>query len=246
MFSFVTRSLARKAPSAIALAGGVTLATVHQRPQTAQCKEGLVASKNSFRVQAATSAKSCPISVGKKFLQLYFAEFSQSGEIDLHQSLNFTQAKTMLMAAGAKGKDVKEMFEMMDTDNSNSVDFVEIMAFFLNRGQGTLQEKGSLFFHACDIDGSSSIEQTELKDIIHHMMMLKKGTDGTESFMQWHKTLYANIPESYVLHFKANELVNDIFAGASKNGDQITEKDFQTWLLRGGKEVNRLISLFGL
>merc|ERR1712007_162507 len=91
-----------------------------------------------------------------------------------------------------------EMFEMMDTDNSNSVDFVEIMAFFLNRGQGTLQEKGSLFFHACDIDGSNSIEQSELKDIIHHMTMLKKGVDGTESFMQWHKTLYANIPEVYV------------------------------------------------
>merc|ERR1712087_1068020 len=109
---------------------------------------------------------------------------------------------------------------------------------------GSLQEKGSLFFHACDIDGSKTIEAPELKNIIHHMMLLKKETQGRESFMEWHPRLYADIPESYVLHYKANELVADIIAAAGK-GDAITEKQFQTWLARGGKQVNRLTNLFG-
>jgi len=38
----------------------------------------------------------------------------------------------------------------------------------------------------------------------------------------------------------------EIFEKASKDGEQLTEKEFQTWLLRGGKQVNRLIALFGL
>jgi len=246
MFSFVSRTVLRRAPGAIALAGGATLATIQNLPQVAQCKE-IDASKNSFRLGARDESKAVPMSVGKKFLQLYLAEKSDaSGKVNLHESINFTEAKHMLVAAGAKGKDVRNMFDMMDTDNSNSVDFVEIMAFFLNFGKGTLQEKGSLFFHACDVDGSGSIEQNELKEIVLHMMMSKNETDGRDSFMNWNHTLYAGIPESYVLHYKANELVVEIFEKASKDGEQLTEKEFQTWLLRGGKQVNRLIALFGL
>jgi len=246
MFSFVSRTVLRRAPGAIALAGGATLATIQNLPQVAQCKE-IDASKNSFRLGARDESKSVPINVGKKFLQLYLAEKADStGKVNLHESINFTEAKFMLVAAGAKGKDVRHMFDMMVTDNSNSVDFVEIMAFFLNFGKGSLQEKGSLFFHACDIDGSGAIEPNELKEIILHMMMSKKETDGRDSFMAWHHTLYAGIPESYVLHYKANELVMEIFEKASKDGEQLTEKEFQTWLLRGGKQVNRLIALFGL
>jgi len=78
------------------------------------------------------------------------------------------------------------------------------------------------------------------------MMLLKKETDGKDSFMGVNHTLYAGIPETFVMHFKANELVNDVFTSASKDGLQITEKEFQTWLLRGGKHVNRLKALFGL
>lgn len=246
MFSFVSRTVLRRAPGALALAGGATVATFQNFPSIAQCKE-IDTSKNSFRLGGKEDSKCCPISVGKKFLQIYLAEKADaSGKVNLHETINFTEAKHMLMAAGAKGKDVRNMFEMMDTDNSNSVDFVEIMAFFLNYGKGTLQEKGSLFFAACDIDGSNSIEQTELKEIVLHMMMSKKETDGRDSFMSWNHTLYAGIPESYVLHYKANELVLEIFEKASKDGEQLTEKEFQTWLLRGGKQVNRLGALFGL
>jgi len=175
------------------------------------------------------------------------AEFADAnGKINLHAVISFAEAKHMLVAAGAKGKDVKEMFDLMDTDNANTVDFSKIMAFFLDFGVGSFQEKGLLFFHACDIDGSNSIEPAELKDIIHHMMLLKKETDGKDSFMGVNHTLYAGIPETFVMHFKANELVNDVFTSASKDGLQITEKEFQTWLLRGGKHVNRLKALFGL
>lgn len=151
----------------------------------------------------------------------------------------------MLIAAGAKPKHCKEMWDLMDTDSSGRVDFCEIIVFFLNQGKGALQDKGSLFFNACDIDGSKTIEFPELKEIIHHMMLLKKDTQGRDSFMSWHPMLFAGIPETYVLHYKANELAADIFATAGKS-NAITEKQFQTWLGRGGKQVNRLYSLFGI
>merc|ERR1711920_935747 len=130
--------------------------------------------------------------------------------------LGFEQAKTMLVAAGAKPKQCQEMFDLMDTDNSGTVDFCEIMVFFLEHGQGSLQDKGSLFFHACDIDGSGSVEPNELKDIIHHMMLLKREEEGMTMFTAGQARLYAGIPANYILHYQANELVNDVFTSAGK------------------------------
>lgn len=203
--------------------------------QPVECNQGVRSSKGDF-----------PISIGKQFLQLYFAEFhDKDGKISLHSGLTFDQAKTMLLSAGAKANQCRQMWDLMDTDQSGTVDFCEIMVFFLNHGKGPLQEKGSLFFHACDIDGSGSVEARELKDIVHHMMMLKRELEGIGSFTAGQARLYNGIPATYILHFQANELVNDIFESAGK-GEMITEKMFQTWLGRGGKQVNRLLALFGM
>merc|ERR1719384_292660 len=232
MFSSLPRSLLRNAPGALALAGGATLAAA-QPSLPVHCN-------------ARQSKGDYPVGVGKHFLQHYFAEFADaSGKISLHSGLTFDQMKTMLQAAGIKPKQCKEMWDLMDTDNSGTVDFCEIMVFFLNYGKGSQQEKGSLFFGACDIDGSGSVEGEELKDIVHHMMMLKREDDGIQAFTAGQSRLYNGIPATYILHFQANELVNDIMSTAGK-GDSITEKQFQTWLGRGGKQVNRLMSLFGI
>eukprot|EP00415_Alexandrium_ostenfeldii_P001371 UN1371 len=183
--------------------------------------------------------------IGKKFVQLYFSEFADAkGRVDLRQDLNFLKTKHLLEAAGGKTKEVQKMFDMMDTDNSNSVDYVEIVAYFCSHGIGSIQEKASFFFHACDVDGSHTIEKPELKNVVHHMMILKSESQGKDSFIDWNRTLYADVPETYVLHYLANELVADVFAHASKGGEELTEKEFQKWLMRGGKLVNRLTALF--
>jgi len=237
MFSSFARRALRRAPIAVVGGAGATLLSAQQSQQFQQAQ---------FPVQCA-SVGVYPISVGTQFLKMYFAEFGSSGKINLHDGLTFEQAKHMLTAAGAKPTQCQEMWDLMDTDGSGTVDFCEIMCFFLDYGKGSLQEKGSLFFNACDIDHSGTVEAAELKDIIHHMMTMKKDTQGRESFMEWYPVLYAGIPETYVLHLKANELVADIFAVAGKaNAKTITEKQFQVWLGRGGREVNRLIRLFGI
>merc|ERR1712176_800443 len=164
-----------------------------------------------------------------------------------HSGLSFDQAKTMLVAAGVKAKRCQELFDLMDTDNSGTVDFCEIMVFFLEHGKGSLPEKGSLFFHACDIDGSGTVEAGELKDIIHHMLMLKREEEGIGALTAGSTRLYMGVPAVYILHYQANMLVNNIFETAGKAGaKEITEKQFQTWLTRGGKEVKLLLALFGL
>jgi len=235
MFSSLPRLLLRRAPGAFVLAGGAALAAGQQYQQPVRCNQAVRQNKGDV-----------PIGIGKQFLQLYFAECADgSGKISLHSGLSFDQAKTMLQAAGAKAKQCKDIFDLMDTDSSGTVNFCEIMVFFLNHGTGSLQEKGSLFFGACDIDGSGSVEGAELKDIIHHMMLLKKEEDGIQAFTAGQSRLYSGIPATYILHFQANELVNDIVSTAGK-GDSITEKQFQTWLGRGGKQVNRLLALFGM
>lgn len=228
MFASLSRSLLRSAP-ALAVAGGTTFAAAQQLKQPVQCDQGY------------------PVEIGQQFLQLYFAESTGQGKINLHRNMNFDQVKTMLLASGAKVKKCKEMFDLMDTDNSGTIDFCEIMVFFLEHGQGSLQQKGALFFAACDIDGNGSVEPNELKDIIHHMMLLKREEEGDAMFTAGQGRIYAGIPATYILHYQANELVNDIFtsAGTRETSEAITEKQFQTWLKRGGKYVKRMTALFG-
>merc|ERR1711920_376573 len=170
----------------------------------------------------------------------------KDGQVDLHQGLNQKQVKNILEACGVKAKDAVSMFEAMDTDGSGAVDYVEVVAFFCSTAAGTLAEKGSLFFHACDIDGSKSISKGELKDVVLRMMMLRRDSQGVDSFLEKDKVLYAGIPETMILTLKANEIVADVFANASKDGENCYEKGFETWLMRGGKTQNRLNVLFGL
>merc|ERR1712232_334637 len=165
-----------------------------------------------------------------KFIQHYFAEFAdKDGRVDLHQGLERDQVSNILQAAGVKAKDATNVFDSMDTDNSGGVDYVEIVAFFCSKAAGSLQEKGSLFFHACDIDGSKTIEKSELKDVVLHMMLLKRDMEGIESFMEKNKILYAGIPEAMILTLKANEVVHDVFTNAAKDGESLSEKDFLNW-----------------
>lgn len=229
MFSAAARTLMRRTAAA-SVAGGASafLLSTPQFPLYCDTKSGI------------------SIDVGKKFIQLYFAEHADAkGTIDLSKSLNYSQARQILVAAGGKEKDVKRMFDMMDTDNSNSVDFVEVCAYFCDNAVGALSEKASFFFHACDVDGSGTIEATELKTVIYHMMLLKKETSGNDSFMLWDKVRYADIPHKYIYHLQANELVAAILDKNSRDG-QISEKQFQQWMVRGGKEVNQLKGLFGM
>merc|ERR1712151_270346 len=142
MFAALPRSLLRNTP-ALALAGGATLASVQFR-QPLQCNQQDKGEKGVLNVSKGT----VPIAIGQKFLQLYFAESAdKTGKISLHSGLSFDQAKTMLVAAGAKPKECQAMFDLMDTDNSGTVDFCEIMVYFLEHGKGSLPEKGSMFFH---------------------------------------------------------------------------------------------------
>eukprot|EP00927_Polykrikos_kofoidii_P085448 TRINITY_DN92_c0_g1_i2.p1 TRINITY_DN92_c0_g1~~TRINITY_DN92_c0_g1_i2.p1 ORF type:complete len:260 (+),score=44.25 TRINITY_DN92_c0_g1_i2:74-781(+) len=233
MLSYATRLLLR--PRALLCAAGAVATTYsHRRIGNTNCD-----------FKAHKSEKSgVSIATGNKLLQLYFAESSQNGRIDLRKELSFNDLKHLFEAAGGRPKDLKKMFEMMDTDGSNTVDFAEIIAFFCRNASGTLNEKASFFFQSCDVDGSGTIEKSELKTVVLHMMALRNETSGKASFFDWNQTLYADIPTTYVLHLQANEFVNDVFSSVSKDGEQLTEKEFQKWLLRGGKQVNRLNALF--
>merc|ERR1711953_560822 len=111
---------------------------------------------------------------------------------------------------------------------------------------GTLRDKASLFFYACDIKDSQVIEAAELKEVVHQMMLSKSDTGFTSSFVEANPILCAGIPEAYVAHMRANQMVNDIFTNASTNGKTVSEKEFQKWLIRGGKQVNQLCTLFGI
>merc|ERR1712051_568945 len=207
---------------------------------------GTFVASQSFQYPIRCEPPAATLAMGHQFLKMYFAEFAdKSGKISLTSGLTFDQAKAMFLAVGAKEKQCRAMWDLMDTDGSGTIDFCEIMVYFIERGKGTLQEKSALFFHACDIDNSGTIEAEELKTVIHHMMMLMRERDGIGAFTAGQTRLYAGIPGSYILHFQANEMVNDIFSGVTK-GNSITEKQFQAWLSRGGKQCNKLLALFGV
>jgi Ca2+-binding EF-hand superfamily protein len=233
MFAVAARSFARRSVGAFgATAGAASLLYAQQRPQQLYCEQN--------------KPKGIAMEIGKKFIQLYLAEHADAnGEVDLSKSLTLAQATHLFTASGAKEKEAARIFEDMDTDNSGSVDYVEVCAYFCDRGIGSLKEKAEFFFHACDIDGSGTIEACELKTVIHHMMLLKRDSDGRDSFMTMDKVLYLDIPEKYIYHFQANELVADILRAAPTKGE-VTEKAFQQWMQRGGKEVKQLKALFGI
>eukprot|EP00927_Polykrikos_kofoidii_P051364 TRINITY_DN4515_c0_g1_i2.p1 TRINITY_DN4515_c0_g1~~TRINITY_DN4515_c0_g1_i2.p1 ORF type:complete len:239 (+),score=50.43 TRINITY_DN4515_c0_g1_i2:117-833(+) len=238
MFSYAARAFVRQRYFAAAASAVATVGYSKRYIGNSSC---------DFKSHPSAKSKGgVSINVGKEMLKLYFAEFSTNGTIDLHKDLSFAQLKTLFEASGGKPSDCKKMFEMMDTDGSNTVDFAEIVAFFCQHASGSLHEKASLFFHTCDVDCSGSIEPRELKDVVLHLMKLKCETEGKRSFFEWNQTLYADIPMTYVLHLQANEFVNDVFSTASKDGEQLSEKEFQKWLLRGGKHVNRLNALFNM
>jgi len=250
MFSFANRSLIRRAPLGLA----ATL-VMHTAPFPTLCQpKDAVQPVASFRTGAMQPVASFrtggggsqyPVSIGKKFIKLYFAEMvGNAGKIDMHQTMNFDEVKHMLTACGAKSKDVNKMFDEMDTDGSGDIDYVEIVCFFVTKGAGTTEEKAALFFDACDIDCSGSIEPAELKDVFLHMMTVKKESQGEEAFIGSQKMLYADIPEEVVLHLKANELVAEVFAKTQSKKGELTDKEFQKWLVRGGKQVDRLNAMF--
>merc|ERR1712176_1254326 len=165
--------------------------------------------------------KTYSVDMGKTVVKVFHAENSVDGKVDLHKTLDFEQAQHMLAAAGAKPKECRTIFNSIDADNSNSIEFIEIVAFFLGRSAGTLQDKASLFFNACDIDDSKSIEAAELKEVVHQMMLVKKDTVDTTGFVASNPILCNGIPETYVLHLKSNLMVSDIFSSASRNGQTL-------------------------
>jgi len=198
-------------------------------------------------------------SLGSSFVKGFFEKFQKDGEVDLSKALDLEHVKELLIACGSNAKDAKELFQAMDTDQDGFVDYAELIAYFAETMRGTDIEKAKFVFYACDVDASGTVEPDELKLILHHMMLLKKKQDGLSSFMQWHDILYRDIPETYVVHLKANEFVDDVFrtvlksrtkkttaalAGTSAE-EGITEKEFVFWWNKGGKEVNRLHMLFG-
>lgn len=223
------------APAAGLAAGAGIAAAFPARP--AQC--------DAVRTMSTTKASKdgVTLGVGKKFMQMYFAENAVNGKVDLHKNLDVNTTKHLLEGAGGKSKDVKTMFDVMDTDGNGSVEYDEIVAYFLANGIGTFQEKSSFFFHACDVDQSGDVSKDELKTILHHLLLLQKEANG-RSVMDVNATLYAGIPEKYVMHFQANEMVVEIFSKASRGGEELTEKEFQQWAVRGGKLVNRLHDMF--
>jgi hypothetical protein len=198
------------------------------------------------RMSRRGSAGGCSVDMAKSVVRIFHAENSVEGKINLRKNLTFDQAKHMLIAAGAKPKEWKAILDSIDMDSSKSIEFIELVAFLLARSAGTLRDKASLFYHACDIDDSQAIEASVLKEVVHQMMLSKKDIGVTTNFIQSNPILCAGIPESYVAHMRANQMVSDIFTNVSKNGKTVSEKEFQTWLIRGGKQVNQLCSLFGL
>mmetsp|Transcript_48296 Transcript_48296/g.105111 ORF Transcript_48296/g.105111 Transcript_48296/m.105111 type:complete len:247 (-) Transcript_48296:16-756(-) len=246
MFRLTAQTLMRRAPCAVA-AAGVTLAAppLFQPHSFCDSLPGVETKVNFGRVSKTVGGP--PTSVAKKFLTVYFAEYhNDENAIDLTTEVDLDTMKKLMEASGGKATDVEQMFDLMDTDNSKSVDYGEIVAYFCTQCTGTLQDKASLFFHACDVDSSNTIEKKELKSIVLHMMQLTAARNGVAIDDGWSKAAFVDIPEVYVLHFKANALVQSIFTGASRKGEELTEKEFQRWMTRGGKEVNRLTALFGL
>lgn len=111
---------------------------------------------------------------------------------------------------------------------------------------GPRPRRSPFLFSACDVDFSGKIEPKELKAVVHYLMKKKAAEEGVKSFMTWQDVLYADIPEAYVVHLKANEFVNDVFTAAHDRGQGLSEKDLAMWHLKGGKEAKRLDNLFSI
>lgn len=256
MFSFAARTFARRAPYVAAMAGGAVV-TIPTYQQIIHCKESSMPRTKSERkevYQVSSLRKTSrrgnetgySVDMAKTLVKIFHAENTVEGKIDMRKELSFDQAKHMLIAAGAKPKEWKGIFDAIDMDDSKSIEFIELISFLLACSTGTLRDKASLFFYACDANDSQSIEATDLKEVVHQMMLSRNDAGFTSNFVEANPILCAGIPESYVAHMRANQMVNDILTNASTNGKTVSEKEFQTWLIRGGKQVNQLCTLFGI
>lgn len=252
MFTFATRSLLRRAPIAIAGAGGASFVTpVHflqcTEVQKSQSQLQKTKSQRSLRSQSKSLAP-VTIKTGTEFVKLFVAEYKDKhGNLDVEKEINLADTTALLEGAGGRVKNAKEMFDIIDEDHKGSITFAKIIAYFLANAEGTHDEKIAFLFHACDVDHSGTIEPGELKVVVHHLMKLKTTRHGMSSVFDWHPVLYADIPRKFVLHMKANEFVQDVFINAGHGSKrEINAKEFRTWHLRGGKEAKRLDALLGL
>jgi len=252
MFTFATRSLLRRAPLAIAAASGASFVTpVHflqcSELQKSQSQLHKSQSQRSLRTQSKFLAP-VTIKTGTDFVKLFVAEYKdKDGNLDVEKHISLAETTTLLEGAGGRVKNAKEMFDIIDEGHKGTITFANIIAYFLANADGSHDEKMAFLFHACDVDHSGTIEPDELKVVVHHLMKLKASRHGMESILDWHPVLFADIPRKYVLHMKANEFVNDVFIHAGRGSKkEISEKDFLTWHLRGGKESKRLDALLSL
>mmetsp|Transcript_24479 Transcript_24479/g.42833 ORF Transcript_24479/g.42833 Transcript_24479/m.42833 type:complete len:268 (+) Transcript_24479:82-885(+) len=260
---FSAARLMRRAPLAIAAAGGASMVMPpkFQPSLFVRCDDAAPAMSKKKSIRRTTSGLNpkkptvIDMKTGKVFLDLFKAEYKDpaSGDIDMSKMIDFNATALLLEGAGGKRKQAKEMFDVMDADHTGSISYAKIIAYFLNHAEGTHNDKMSFLFHACDVDFSGSIEPHELKVVVHLMMQMKMDSDGKLSFFEWHPVMYADIPERFVLHLKANEFVTDVFTTAHAHHGQdvtekeeLTEKEFIAWHLRGGKMAKRLDKLFSI
>jgi len=262
MYTSAARLLARRAPLAVAAAGGASLVMPAQfmPRQMLQCDEApkrTVSSKLPRTTSGLNPKKPTVIEMktGLKFLDLFKAEYKDesTGEIALDKKVDIHAVSILLEGAGGKKKQAKEMFNVLDEEHNGFITYSNIIAYFLNHAEGTHNDKMAFLFHACDVDFTNSVDPHELKVVVHAMMKMKMEADGKLSFFEWHPVLYADIPERFVLHLKANEFVNDVFSKAHshhgqdvKETEALTQKEFIAWHARGGKQAKRLDALFSI
>jgi len=262
MYSSAARLLARRVPLAVAAAGGASLVMPAQfmPRQMLQCDEApkRTASTRLPRTTSGLNPKKPTVvemKTGLKFLDLFKAEYKDesTGEVDMNKKVDMQTVSILLEGAGGKKKQAKEMFNVMDADHTGFITYSNIIAYFLNHAEGTHNDKMAFLFHACDTDFTDKIEPHDLKVVVHRMMSMKMEADGKLSFFDWHPVLYADIPERFVLHLKANEFVNDVFSKAHAHHgtdvtekEELTQKEFIAWHARGGKQAKRLDALFSI
>mmetsp|Transcript_116309 Transcript_116309/g.189440 ORF Transcript_116309/g.189440 Transcript_116309/m.189440 type:complete len:269 (-) Transcript_116309:284-1090(-) len=262
MYSSAARLLARRVPLAVAAAGGASLVMPAQfmPRQMLQCDEApkRTASTRLPRTTSGLNPKKPTViemKTGLKFLDLFKAEYKDesTGEVAMDKQVDLHAVSILLEGAGGKKKQAKEMFNVMDADHHGYITYANIIAYFLNHAEGTHNDKMAFLFHACDVDFSNKIEPHELKSVVYNMMQMKMASDGKLSFFQWHPVMYADIPERFVLHLKANEFVNDVFSkahshhgGDVQDHEELSQKEFIAWHARGGKQAKRLDALFSI
>lgn len=143
---------------------------------------------------------------------------SISAELLSHRGINFQQFSDILSDVNLHYLANEEVFEIFDWNKDSSVDYKEFLftlcSFFPH---DTIEVTAQLYFTVFDVDGSGSISQDELADVMSRLLgvsagdpaiqtlyntidMNKDGEISLEEFMTFHKMVLESSSASLGVH----------------------------------------------